>query len=130
MLLLAGCYFYTQGCANMFDIGELFKEYGAIGFGLLIGLLAHVGRLIGEGTMPGFWQVAGYILQLGLIGLISVVATKLMGITDGDIRALVTALLAISAQEVTQATKRMGWRMLAKSILTGMGLKVTDDDLK
>lgn len=44
-----------------------------------------------------------------VIGLVASVATREFGITNGDMRALTTAVLALSTQEVIQAAKKRGW---------------------
>ncbi len=59
--------------------------------------------------MPTFLQAIGYLMQLGLVGLASLVLTKKLGITDQDIRALTTAILAMSTNEVVQFVKRRSW---------------------
>ncbi|MGB1425603.1 MAG: hypothetical protein ACPG6T_03900 [Paracoccaceae bacterium] len=109
---------------------QFFASYGSVVFGLIIGALAHIGRLMSEHKIPTFIQITGYTLQLGLIGLIAVNATKFLGISEDDTRALATALLAISTQEVVQAVKRLGWRGLLTSVLKGMGLKIQEDEKK
>ena len=48
-------------------------------------------------------------MQLGLIGLVAAVVTRIMGITDDDMRALAAGILAVSANEVIQWAKRKGW---------------------
>ncbi len=85
------------------------QEYGAVIFGLVVGTVAHFGRLLSDGQMPTWAQAVGYLMQLGLIGLVAVVATKMLGLTDADTRALATAILAISAQEVVRYLKARGW---------------------
>jgi|GEM_PF-6207963 hypothetical protein len=49
-----------------------------------------------------------------MIGLVAVVATKMLGLTDADMRALATAILAISTQEVVRYLKARGWQHLAR----------------
>lgn len=90
----------------------MLHDYGAIIFGLAIGAIAHVGRKLTEGEQITAMQLIGYMMQLGVIGLIASVSTRELEITDSDMRALVTAVLAISAQEVMQAIKRKGWRAI------------------
>lgn len=91
-------------------ISALLQEWGAILFGLAVGALAHFGRKLMVGIRPSAPQVFGYLMQLGVIGLVASVSTRLLSITNQDMRALATAILAISAQEVLQALKRQGWR--------------------
>ena len=88
---------------------EWLHDYGAIGFGLFLGAVAHIGRKLTEKESLTPREVVGYVMQLGVVGLIASVSTKQMGIVDGDMRALVTAILAISAQEVLQYLKKSGW---------------------
>ncbi|QDP53718.1 MAG: hypothetical protein GOVbin7759_5 [Prokaryotic dsDNA virus sp.] len=90
------------------------QEYGAVIFGLVVGTVAHFGRLLSDGQVPTWTQALGYFMQLGLIGLVAVVATKMLGLTDSDTRALATAILAISAQEVVRYLKARGWQHLAR----------------
>jgi len=91
------------------------QDYGAILFGLLVGTIAHFGRFLMAGDAPTLRQVAGFLMHLGMIGLVAAVSTRMMGIADNDMRALATAILAISAQEVVQWLKRNGWQHLTQS---------------
>ena len=86
---------------------EFLQDYLAIGAGLFIGSAAHLGRMITEGRLPTWLQAVGYVLQLGLVGLVCSVATRKLGITDQDYRALSAAVMALSAQETLQLLK--GW---------------------
>lgn len=95
---------------------DFIHEYGAIAIGLLIGSIAHFGRLLQEGRVPRPIQAVGFFMQLGIVGLLSVVITKNLGITDSDYRALTTAILALSTQEVIQFIKRRSWRPLMEAI--------------
>lgn len=112
------------------DLTEFFHRYGSIVFGLMIGAITHIGRLLGESSIPSIQHLLGYVMQLGMIGLVAVVATKFLGVEDADVRALVTAILAVSAQEVVTAIRRMGWRGLLRGALRGVGLRVEDIDDK
>lgn len=103
---------------------DLFSEYSAILTGLAIGALAHFGRLYTEGKMPSFLQTIGYLMQLGLVGLASLVITKKLGITDQDIRALTTAIFAMSTNEVVQFIKRRSWDKVRK----GFAIAMQDED--
>ena len=91
------------------NILEAIGEYGAVIFGLVVGTLAHFGRLLADGDFPSWTQAIGYLMQLGFIGIVAVVSTRMLNITDGDMRALATAILAISAQEVIRYMKANGW---------------------
>ncbi|UAB76944.1 hypothetical protein INR77_08795 [Erythrobacter sp. SCSIO 43205] len=91
------------------EFAAWFRGYFAIIFGLAIGAVAHFGKRIADEDTIGWRQVIGFTMQLGLIGLVASVSTKQIGITDNDMRALVTAILAISANEVIQWLKRNGW---------------------
>lgn len=93
----------------MDEFAAVAREYMAIGFGLVIGAIAHFGSRIANEDAIGWRQVVGFAMQLGLIGLVAVVSTKQLGMTDDDMRALATAILAISANEVVQWLKRNGW---------------------
>ena len=88
---------------------EAIAEYSAVIFGLVVGTLAHFGRLLADGDAPTWAQALGYLMQLGFIGIVAVVSTRMLNITDGDMRALATAILAISAQEVIRYMKANGW---------------------
>lgn len=83
--------------------------YLPIIFGLLVGAIAYFGKRLADGEEMGWRQALGYAMQLGLIGLLAIVSTKELSIIDHDTRALVTAILAISANEVTPWLKRNGW---------------------
>lgn len=87
----------------------LVAEYGAFVFGLIAGTLAHFGRMLADGHLPSLKETIGYLMQLGLIGIIAVVATRQLGLTDADMRALATAILAISTQEVIRYLRATGW---------------------
>ena len=91
---------------------EIPREYWSAGVGLAIGALAHFGRLISEGKRLSVLQSIGYLLQLGLIGLLSVVVASRTGITSAEGLALTAALLAMSAQEVVQVAKRRAFEKL------------------
>lgn len=91
------------------EFAAWFRSYFAIIFGLAIGAIAHFGKRLAEEDEIGWRQVIGFTMQLGMIGLVASVSTKEIGITDDDMRALVTAILAISANEVIQWLKRNGW---------------------
>jgi len=94
-----------------------FENYISIGVGLLIGALAHFGFHLSSGTMPSGKAVLGFLMQLALIGLLAVVANKQLTITDSDMRALTTAVLAISAQEVIRYIKKNGWQRVVYTTL-------------
>ena len=91
------------------------SEWVSIAVGLLVGTLAHFGRLIANGVAPTWSSVVGFLMQLGFIGIVAMVVTSKLGITDVDVRALTTAILAISAQEVIQYMKRAGWQNLVQA---------------
>ena len=97
---------------------DLLQEYAAIIVGLLIGSLTHFGRLIAEGRMPTITQAIGFLMQLGMVGLMASVITKHLGITDSDLRSLTTAILAISTQEVVQFMKKKAWRPIADTLIS------------
>lgn len=98
------------------SIPNAIAEYGAVIFGLVIGTLAHFGRLLADGNMPSWGQAIGYLMQLGFIGIVAVVSTRVLNITDSDMRALATAILAISAQEVIRYMKANGWGPFVKAV--------------
>lgn len=85
---------------------ESFGDYFAIGVGLMIGSAAHLGKLLSEGKVPPWLQVIGYLLQLGLVGLVCAVVSKKVGIADSDTRALSAAILSLSANETIQFIKK------------------------
>lgn len=94
-------------------------HYGAIIFGLLIGTIAHFGRKLSEGEAFSWRQTIGFLMQLGIVGLVASVATKEMGVMDTDMRALATAVLAISTQEVVQFVKRNAWGTITRAATGG-----------
>lgn len=87
----------------------------------MIGSAAHLGKLLSEGKVPSFIQVLGYLLQLGLVGLVSSVVTRKMHITDADFRALSAAILALSAQETIQFIKRRAKEPLINALIRMLG---------
>lgn len=94
---------------------EAFREYMAIAFGLLVGTMAHFGRKLADDEALSLRGVLAFLLQLGVIGLVASVSTRALNITDGDTRALATAVLAISAQEVVRYLKANGWGPLTRA---------------
>ena len=95
---------------------EFLLEHGSILLGLIVGTLAHFGRMLSANTMPTLREAAGFVLQLALVGLLSAVATKQLGIHEADYRALVTAILAVSTNEVLGYLRENGWLMFARSV--------------
>lgn len=91
---------------------EFLSDYSAILGGLLVGALAHFGKLVAEGRMPTVLQAIGYLMQLALVGLVAAVLTKKFGLVDADVRALTTAVLALSTNEVVQFLKKRDWRRI------------------
>lgn len=91
------------------------QDYGPILLGLALGSLAHFGRLLSGGEVPTVQHVIGFLMQLGLIGVVASVATRSINVVDPDVRALCAALLAVSAQEVIQYLKRNGWRQVVNA---------------
>lgn len=98
---------------------EWAHDYGAILFGLAIGAVAHFGRKLTSAEPIVFREAVGFLMQLGVIGLLASVATREMGIIDDDTRALTTAIMALSAQEVLQYLKRQGWMPSVSSVMSG-----------
>lgn len=93
----------------MDEVAVVLREYIAVLFGLVIGAVAHFGKRLADNESLSWRHVIGYTMQLGLIGLVAAVSTKQLGLDDNDVRALATAILAISANEVIQWLKRNGW---------------------
>lgn len=91
------------------------NHYGAIIFGLVIGTVAHFGRKLTEGERITLPQTLGFLMQLGIVGLVASVATRELHVVDQDMRALATAVLAISTQEVLQFLKRNGWGAIVRA---------------
>lgn len=87
----------------------------------MIGSAAHLGKLLSEGKVPSFIQVLGYLLQLGLVGLVSSVVTRKMNMTDADFRALSAAILALSAQETIQFIKRRAKEPIINALIRMLG---------
>lgn len=98
---------------------HIIADYAAIVFGLFVGTMAHFGRLLSSGEIFTFKQALGFLLQLAFIGVLASVATSKIGITDDDMRALTTAILAVSAQEVMQFMRRNGWGPFASAVVPG-----------
>ena len=88
---------------------DALNDYLAILFGLVVGAIAHFGRKLTDGEDINLRAGVGFVMQLGVIGLVAAVATREFGIANGDMRALTTAVLALSTQEVIQAAKKRGW---------------------
>lgn len=88
---------------------EFLLEHGSILVGLIVGTLAHFGRMLSTDQMPTFKESLGFLFQLALVGLLATVVTKQMGIHEADYRALVAAILAASANEVLGYLREHGW---------------------
>lgn len=108
-------------------VKDFLSEYSAILIGLLLGSLAHFGRLFEEGRMPSLAQILGFLMQLGVVGLASLVVTKRLGISDSDLRALTTAIFSMSANEVVQFLRRRTWLQLHRALLISFGNPKDDD---
>src|SRR3546814_6795339 len=83
----------------------------------MIGSAAHLGKLLMEGKVPSWLQVIGYVLQLGLVGLVCAVVSRKVGIHDPDIRALSAAILSLSANEVVQFVKKKAKQPLLEALV-------------
>lgn len=99
---------------NLTSLWAYLHDYIAIMFGLAMGTVAHFGRMLSTGEELSMKHVFGFIMQLGLIGLFASVVTRQLGMQGDDLRALTTAILAVSAQEITQWAKRNGWLALVR----------------
>lgn len=107
---------------------DFISDYLAIGIGLMIGSAAHLGRMLTEGKVPSWFQLVGYLMQLGLIGLVASVVTKEVGMTDPDFRAMTAATLALSAHEVIQFLKRKAREPLLRALINILDVPPRDDD--
>ena len=106
-----------QNFAGAVGMKEFFGDYLAIGVGLMIGSAAHLGKLMTEGKVPSWLQIIGYLLQLGLVGLVCAVISKKVGIHDADMRALSAAILALSANETVQFIKKKAKQPLLQALV-------------
>lgn len=95
---------------------EFLLEHGSILLGLIVGTLAHFGRMLSANTMPTFRESCGFLLQLALVGLLSAVVTKQLGINEDDYRALVSAILAVSTNEVLGYLRENGWIAFTRTV--------------
>jgi hypothetical protein len=101
---------------------DALQDHIATMFGLAAGSIAHFGRKISDGQDISLKHVLGYIMQLGLIGIVATVSTRWFGITDNDLRALLAAILAVSANEIIAWIKQEGWRDILERLLGAFGL--------
>lgn len=93
----------------LWGILHFIDEYSPIIFGIVIGSVAHYGQKLVDGEVITLPATIGFVMQLGMIGLVAQVATTELGIVNSDLRAFSAAVLALSAKEVIQAAKKRGW---------------------
>lgn len=111
----------------MTEVYAVLRAYQAIIAGLTIGAATHFGLMLLDGDNPKPRHLIGYMLLLGFVGLLATVVTRFLRISDGDARALTTAVLAIAAKEAVTFVKRRGWRVIAKA--AGQGEELDLDEL-
>ena len=106
---------------------DLLSGYGAIAIGLVIGLLADIGREVSKKGIPSPRYVIAQFLQLGMVGLIAAGATVYLENESDQMQALVAAIFALSANEVTLWLKENGWRRVLQQLT---GVTPPDEDEK
>ena len=96
-------------------MNDWLQEHIPVLVGLVVGTLAHFGRIIKDGGTLTIAHVVGHIFQLGFIGVFAAVTINLLGITGETNQIMVASVFAVSAQEVIQWVKRDGWRRLVNA---------------
>lgn len=91
-------------------------EFGAVIFGLIVGAVAHFGRLFMEHTPPTGLQALGYVMQLGMVGLAAAASVTYLDIQDPLIHAMTAAMFALTAQEVVNWFKKKGFKVLLERV--------------
>lgn len=79
---------------------EWLAPFSPILFGLAAGSSAHFGRLIARGERPKGHEVLGFVMQLGLIGIVAALAVELSGIESKLLATFTTSVLALCVNEV------------------------------
>lgn len=81
-------------------IAEFFRDYGHIIAGLAAGTFAHFGQLVKLGKWPTAGQVVGFVMQLGLIGLVAAVITEQMNISSRLMGMFTASILTLATNEI------------------------------
>ena len=83
-------------------------------FGTVLGTVAHFGNMLLSGRIPTLLQVAGFIMQLGLIVVVAALVTEFFTVANDTYKMAVSGALAVSAHEVIGFLKKHGWRRLLR----------------
>lgn len=84
------------------------REWIPILAGVLMGACAHLGKTILNSGWPSFKEFAGYVLQLGMIGLIAAYGASLLKLEEDLAQSVLAAVLALAANEVITLAKGQG----------------------
>ena len=97
-------------------MGAMMKDflagYGAIIIGVIIGAMAHFGRIITDHGWPGLRQVIGFVMQLGLVALIAALLTQQLGVDDDLMRSATASVLTVATNEVLRWARLKAAKML------------------
>jgi len=91
---------------------EWFNHHMPVFIGVFLGTLAHFGKRIADEDIPSAAHVIGFVMQLGLIALLSAQAVEFIGIEGSTGKMTAAGILTVSGQEVIQWVKRVGWRRI------------------
>lgn len=72
----------------------------AVVIGVVIGAMAHFGRLISDENLPTWHVIIGFMMQLGLIALVAASAVEQFQIKSSLMQSLTAAVFAIAANEI------------------------------
>lgn len=107
-----------------------FNENWPVIVGTVLGTFAHFGNILLTGKMPSWFQVVGFVLQLGLVIVAAVVVTDLLGLKQESHKMLASGSLAVSAHEIVNFIKRYGWRRLLRPWIDADDLQSVETDNK
>ena len=109
----------------MTTIYAAIAKYGTVLFGLLIGALGYFGAKIAEGEEIEAKHVIGYMMQLGLIGLIAALIVETAKLESALWQSAITAMLALGTNEVIKWVKMVGWKRAVQIIAPGHHVEET-----
>lgn len=93
-----------------------FDVWLAVCAGIVIGAMAHFGRLMSDNNMPEPKAVLGFLMQLGLVALLAATAVEQFQIKSSLMQALTAAIFAIAANELVTWLKQRAVKMAERMV--------------
>ena len=90
-------------------------EYAPIIIGVVLGAMAHFGRMIQIDGWPSFRTIIGFVMQLGLVALASAAAAERLGIESNLMRSLTASVLTVATNEVVNWF-RLNWAVFVTKL--------------